>query len=296
VLRRGDALRPIAIVTRGDGEYPAALLDLRSPPDKLHALGNRGALASAPARLVAIVGTRDATPYGIRVAGELARAFAGAGIGVVSGLARGVDSAAHRAALDSGGATVAVLGTGVDVPYPAAHRALHSELVEKGLVLSEFEPGAPAAPGSFPRRNRIIAALARVTIVVEAPFKSGAINTATQALELGRIVAAVPGQIDSARSAGTNQLLRDGAQVIATLDDALGLFGESRRARHEAPPLGELEAAVWQALEKGAAAPELIGERIGIPVRRVLEGVARLEVSGLVQQSLSGEVERLIPL
>ncbi|HVT39490.1 MAG TPA: DNA-processing protein DprA [Gemmatimonadaceae bacterium] len=293
---RGETPRAITIIARGDGGYPAALLELRHPPEKLYAVGDRSSLAGAPDRMVAIVGTRDASPYGVRVASELAKVFARAGIGVVSGLARGVDAAAHRAALGADGTTVAVLGTGVDVPYPAAHRALHSELAEKGLVLSEFEPGASAAPGSFPRRNRIIAALARATIVVEAPYKSGAINTATQALELGRVVAAVPGQIDSGRSAGANQLLRDGAQVIATLDDALGLFGESRGKSVTTPVLGELEAIVWNALEQGAAAPELLGARAGIPVRRVLEGVARLEISGLVQQTPTGEVERVMIL
>ena len=291
---RGEVPGAISLIARGDRDYPASLQELRYPPERVYAMGDRRLLRASPGRLVAIVGTREASPYGVRVATELAKAFAAAGIGVVSGLARGIDSVAHRAVLEAGGHTVAVLGTGVDVPYPAAHQGLHAELVAKGLVLSEFEPGAPAALGSFPRRNRIIAALAQVTIVVEAPYKSGAINTAAHALELGRIVAAVPGQIDSGRSAGANLLLRDGAQVIASLEDALGLFGESRKAAADTPPLGQLETAVWNALALGAAGPELLGARAGIPVRQVLEGVARLELGGLVQQSPTGEVERLL--
>ncbi len=190
-------------------------------------MGAPEALMEAPDRHVAIVGTRDASPYGIRVAERLAAACARAGLVVVSGLARGVDAAAHRAALLAGGQTIGVQGTGVDVPYPAGHRALHAALVDRGTVVSEVEPGSLAGPGCFPRRNRIIAALSRVTVVVEAGFKSGAINTATHALELGRTVAAVPGRIDEERSAGSNRLIRDGASVVADVDDLLMIYGIS---------------------------------------------------------------------
>jgi DNA processing protein len=239
---------------------------------------------------VAIVGTRDASAYGLRVAADLALAFVAAGIGVISGLARGIDSAAHRAALESGGDTIAVLGTGVDVPYPAGHRALHASVASQGLVLSEHEPGTLARQGCFPRRNRIIAALARVTIVVEAPFKSGAVNTATQALDLGRTVGAVPGPIDSHRSSGSNLLLREGAQVIASLDDALGLYGVSRKRTNSQPPAGGIEEQVWRALSAGPASLEIIGARTGLPVRQVLEVVARLELIGMLRQLDGGEV------
>ena len=187
-------------------------------------MGDAAALESAPVQHVAIVGTREATPYGIRIAEQLATAAARAGLVVVSGLARGIDAAAHRAALQAGGRTIGVQGTGVDVPYPASHRALHGALAERGTVLSEMEPGTGATPGCFPRRNRLIAALCQVTVVVEAPFKSGAINTATQALELGRTVAAVPGRVDDRTAQGSNQLIRDGAQVIAEVADLLALF------------------------------------------------------------------------
>jgi DNA processing protein len=283
------------VLRSGESGYPAALLDLDNPPRQLHFAGTIEALDGAPDRLVAIVGTRDPTPYGLRVTAQLARAFAVAGIGVVSGLARGIDAAAHRAAMEAGGWTIAVLGTGVDVPYPASHRELHGEIAREGLIVSECEPGTPAQKGCFPRRNRIIAALAKVTIVVEAPYKSGAVNTATQAFGLCRTVAAVPGPIDSARSAGSNLLLRDGAHVIATVDDALGFYGTvSRNDTVPIPALGELEAQVWDALSSGSASAEVLGMRTGLPVRHVLEGVARLELCGMVQQGTDGEVERLV--
>ena len=280
-------------IGRTDQEYPQALNDLKRPPESLFTIGDASILALAPNRLVAIVGTRDASPYGVRVAAALAEAFTAAGIGVVSGLARGIDSTAHRAALEAGGKTIAVMGTGVDVPYPAAHRGLHAEIAAKGLVVSENEPGTPAVQGCFPRRNRIIAGLARVTIVVEAPYKSGAINTATQALDAGRVVAAVPGPIDSPRSAGANLLLRDGAQVIHSIDDALMLYGLSRGRRDEGPTLGALETAVWDALAAGPAPMELLTDRAGLTVRQVLEGVARLELTGMVRQQPGGAIERM---
>jgi DNA processing protein len=280
-------------IRSGDEDYPEAFKDLNRPPERIFTIGDESILRMAPNRLVAIVGTRDATPYGVRVAAALAEAFTAAGIGVVSGLARGIDSTAHRAALKAGGKTIAVLGTGVDVPYPAGHRALHAEIAAKGLVVSENEPGTPAAQGCFPRRNRIIAALARVTIVVEAPYKSGAINTATHALETGRVVAAIPGPIDSPRSAGANLLLRDGAQFIHSIDDALMLYGLSNGRKGEGQTLGAIEAALWDALATGPAPVEHLTGRVGLTVRQVLEGVARLELNGMVRQQVGGAIERV---
>jgi len=161
----------------GAESLPGSLRDLSNPPAGLGYVGDVGLLADAPDRLVAIVGTREPTPYGVRMASQLARACARAGLVVVSGMARGVDVAAHRAALEAGGRTIGVQGTGVDVPYPVAHRALLVEMGRRALVVSEVEPGTRAVQGCFPRRNRIIAALCRVTLVVEAGFKSGAVNT-----------------------------------------------------------------------------------------------------------------------
>jgi DNA processing protein len=273
---------------------PACLGELSRPVAGLWYLGDPEALAGAPFRHVAIVGTREASPYGIRVAERLATACARAGLVVVSGLARGVDAAAHRAALAAGGPTIGVQGTGVDVPYPASHRALHEALARQGTVLSEMEPGTPATPGCFPRRNRIIAALCHVTVVVEAGYKSGAINTAGQALELGRTVAAVPGRIDEERARGSNQLIRDGAQVIGDVDDLLSLFElstASRQAVEEARRLSRNE----QEARKTAAEPDpargfddadgpdtpVTGSA---PFRRHAEEMLRGELNGVVRR------------
>jgi DNA processing protein len=294
---RSDATAVLAALTGCGGEalvigqprYPAPLLDLPDPPPVLYAIG-RLELLERPT--VAIVGTRKASRHGTRAASHLAGAVARAGGVVLSGMARGIDGEAHRAALEAGGDTVAVLGTGVDVAYPRAHVALHRAIAERGLVLSELPPGERADPGSFPRRNRLIAALARVTLVVEAPHRSGALITASHALELGRAVAAVPGPIDTPESAGSNLLLRDGAHVIADAADLLQLA-----ALHAAPPkprpaLEGAAADVWRVLGDGSPDVETIVGRTGLPTRVCLAALAELEVAGLVECALTGEVTR----
>ena len=243
--------------------------------------------------IVAIVGTRRATVYGERATADIASALARAGATIVSGMARGIDAAAHVAALSCpGGATIAVLGTGVDVAYPSAHRALHERIASDGLLLSEELPGDRANGGSFPKRNRIIAALARLTIVCEAPERSGALITADYARDLARDYAAVPGRIDSPHSLGSNRLLRDGAQVIADVDDALGLIhaAPSRRAQ---PSLDMPdERAVWDALADGPADIDTLTVRAQLPARACLAAVTSLELRGLVACALDGEIRR----
>jgi len=243
---------------------------------------------------VAIVGTRNSTAYGERITRSLTRALARARVTVISGMARGIDGAAHRTALGEGGNTVAVLGTGIDVPYPAGHRQLHRAIAERGLVVSENPPGMKAHKGAFPKRNRIIAALAPVTIVVEAGFRSGALNTASQALELGRVVAAVPGPIDSEQSRGSNQLLRDGALLIASVDDALALLGVSppKDAADAMPVLPETEQRVWDALKDGLAEMDSLPETTGLSMAECLAAVTSLEILGLVECTLAGEIHR----
>jgi DNA processing protein len=276
----------------GDEGYPAALLDLRSPPRVLWAIGD---LATLKTPVVAIVGTRKATPYGGRATREIAGALARGGACVISGMARGIDGTAHLAALDARGRTVAVLGTGVDIAYPAGHRPLHARIREHGLLLSEELPGAHAGPGSFPRRNRLIAALASITIVVEAGVKSGAIITAMHALELGRTVAAVPGPIDAPQSAGTNALLRDGAVVIADVADALQLAGLTPPLRRPDPEIATgAERAVWSALGDGALDVDTLTVRSGLPARECLAAVTTLELSGAIECALTGEIRRRI--
>lgn len=276
------------LLVRGDEAYPRALLDLPDPPPALFTIGEP-ALLSRPA--VAIVGTRRCTPYAERITRELATALARAGVCVVSGMARGVDGAAHLAALEAGGATVAVLGTGVDVAYPTSHRALHRRIGAEGVLVSEHLPGERAHAGAFPRRNRVVAALAQATIVVEAGAKSGALITASIALELGRTVAAVPGPIDMPQSAGSNELLRDGATVIASIADALALVGATAPVR-KLPDLAPDERMVWDALGAGGLDADALTARCGLPAARCLAAVTALEIAGVVECELTGEIRR----
>jgi DNA processing protein len=279
----------VNIVVPGDALYPASLLDLPSPPCRLWGIGD-WSMTEGP--VVAIVGTRRSTPYGERVARELAMTLARAGACVVSGMALGIDGVAHRAALDVGGRTIAVLGTGVDVVYPRAHRAIYAQIAERGLLLSELPPGAHSHAGSFPNRNRIIAALARVTIVVEAPFGSGALHTSGHALTIGRIVACVPGPIDSPSSSGTNQLIRDGAHIIATIEDAMSLIGLTVPVRSNPSFDSEAERRVWIELHHGAATLDSLCARSGLPVQECLAAVTALELRGAIECALTGEVRR----
>jgi DNA processing protein len=294
-----------------DARYPAALHDLPNPPLVLYAAGaltwlepskltdgssdattNRhGAHQPAVAPpVVAIVGTRRATAYGVRVTREIATHLARAGAVVLSGMARGIDAEAHVGGL--AGRTAAVLGTGIDIAYPAGHRALHAEIRARGLLLSEQPPGARATAGSFPERNRIIAALARMTIVVEAGRKSGALITAARALDLDRIVAAVPGPIDVPQSAGSNELLRDGAQIITSAEDALALAGLTPAARSPAIDAAGPDRAIWDAVGGGAHDLDTISSVTALPAREVMAGITRLELRGAVECLLTGEIRR----
>lgn len=248
---------------------------------------------------MAIVGTRDASEYGLRTASRLAAAAARAGFVVVSGLARGIDAAAHRAAIEAGGRTIAVLGTGVDVPYPASHRSLHQLVQQNGAVVSEMEPGRTAFPGCFPRRNRIIASLAKLLVVVEAGHKSGAINSATWAQQMNRELAAVPGHIDDPRAAGSNQLIRDGAGVVADVDDLLMILGLSTftqqsicgmasQPRLQGPDLCAEDRAILLTLGARPLSISEVAFATSLPVRQVGEGLLRLELAGQVECAAGG--------
>ncbi|MDF1502204.1 DNA-processing protein DprA, partial [Roseisolibacter sp. H3M3-2] len=226
-----------------------------------------------------------------------AAALARAGAVVVSGMARGIDGEAHAAALDAGGASVAVLGTGADVAYPTAHRALHARLAVDGAVVSEALPGTGVTAGAFPRRNRLIAALARLTVVVEAGVRSGALITASCAAELGRSVAALPGPIDQPGAAGTNALLRDGAQVVTTVEDVLALAGLAAPARADEgitlpAGLGADERALWEALAHPAGGADVLVARTGLPAARCVAALTALELAGLVESRWGGELVR----
>ena len=281
-----ESIRAIPI---GHADYPSAFHDLPDAPPVVWCIGDLDVLSTT---VVAIVGTRRSTLYGERMTRELAGALARAGACVVSGMARGIDGVAHTAALDGGGLTGAVLGTGVDIAYPASHRALYQRIAKSGVLLSELPPRAHSHGGSFPQRNRLIAALAKLTIVVEAPRKSGALNTAGHARELNREVAAVPGPIDSPQSEGSNLLFRDGAHPITSVEDALALAGLTPPVRTLREPADPDQSRVWQALRYGPADLDTICHRSSLPVQRCLAAVTALELNGSVECALTGEIRR----
>jgi DNA processing protein len=253
-------------------ELPPLLRAIHDPPEQLYLRGAaEPELLSRPA--VAVVGARACSPYGSQVARMVGRDLAAVGVVVVSGLARGVDGEAHRGALEAGGHTVAVLGCGIDRDYPAAHASLARAIAERSLLVSEYEPGVEPLPFRFPARNRIVAGLCAATIVVEARERSGALITADFALEEGREVFAVPGEITSALSAGTNALLRLGATPLTSADDVLESLGiESPERSTNNHPLLELLPA---------SADELC-RKSGLTAREVATALAELELSGLV--------------
>ena len=267
---------------RGERGYPVLLGQIPDPPASLWLRGEADPdLLSAPA--VAIVGARACSGYGRSVARMLASEASAAGAVVVSGLARGIDGEAHRGALAAGGRTVAVLGCGVDRDYPAAHAELARAIVAGGgLVLSEYEPGVEPAPWRFPARNRIIAGLARATVVVEARERSGALITADFALEDGREVLAVPGEITSSLSAGTNALLRLGATPATGADDVLEAIGLEAAPAGADVPDDPAAVAVLAAVASGAGTPDELARATGLAAGELAAAVALLELAGAV--------------
>ena len=233
---------------------------------------------------VAIVGARACSPYGASVARLLGRELAAAGLVVVSGLARGIDGEAHRGVLEGGGLTVAVLGCGIDRDYPASHSQLARRIGERGLIVSEYPPGVEPAPWRFPARNRIIAGLATAVVIVEARERSGALITADLALEDGRDVFAVPGEITSRLSAGTNRLLQQGAIPLTSSDEVLDVFGLSA-AREPEEPLDERAAAVLSALADGAASADQLTRTTGLEAGALSAALTELELAGLVTET-----------
>ncbi len=287
-LESTDAVRRL---TPADTDWPDDLDALQEARcEGLWSLGELSRLRVRPR--VAIVGTRRATPYGLRVTRELAGAFVRAGACVVSGLAAGVDSAAHRAALDAGGMTIGVLGTGLNHVFPKGNRELQRAVATRGVLISELEHDEHGMAFTFPRRNRIIAALSALTIVVEAPIRSGALNTAEHALKLGREVAAVPGPIDQPQSEGANMLLRDGAGIITSVEDALALAGLTPPPRTPKVDPDGNEGRVWAALAAGGLHLDALCSVSGLPAAECMAAVTTLELAGSVECALTGEVRR----
>jgi DNA processing protein len=271
----------LTTIRRGSRRYPPLLAQLHDPPAQLHLRGDPECLFR-PA--VAVVGARSCSPYGAQVARDLARQLAAAGVTVVSGLARGIDGEAHRGALAGGGTTVAVLGCGIDRDYPRSHAGLAERIRATGAVLSEYPPGVEPAPWRFPARNRVIAGLCLATVVVEARERSGALITADFALELGRDVFAVPGEITSALSAGTNDLLRQGAAPLTAARDVLAALG----LEPEPPPrprVSEPAESVLELLADGARDADELARLAGRPSAEVAAVLVELELAGLVAEA-----------
>jgi DNA processing protein len=275
--------------------YPAPLLDLTDPPAVLFGAGRAevlGLVAEEPS--VTLVGTRRASPYGTEVAYALGRGLAASGVPVVSGLALGIDGTAHRGCLDGGGVPVAVVASGPDVVYPRRHRSLHERVRTAGIVLSELPPGTEPYRWSFPARNRIMAGLARLTLVVEAADPSGSLITAEFAKDLGRCVAAVPGRVTSSVAQGTNNLLRDGATPISGTEDVLDeLFGVGvRHAPRHAAARAEPDDPGLRAVLRAADTHGSVEEIAAASRRTVAEtraALGRLEADGyLVRRDLGG--------
>lgn len=272
-----------AIVVYEDPMFPQALKDTYDPPCVLYMKG-RGYREDTPA--VAVVGTRHPTLYGTTMAETLGRDLAYSGVNVVSGMARGCDTAAHRGALRAGGFTTAVLGTGVDEVYPREAKKLYEEIVEKGVVISEFPMGTPPQAHNFPKRNRIISGLTLGVAVVEAPLRSGSLMTARLSLEYGREVFAFPGQVNSHRSSGTNALIKDGAALIEGAKDvleALGLSHADRPVAQAAMVEGD-ELLIFNALGSTLVHIDSLCEKTGLSAARASTLLLEMELKGIVEQ------------
>lgn len=283
------------VLTPADPAFPTMLRSIPDPPLILYAVGDL-ALTQHPA--VAIVGSRDHTAYGAEVARWMGATAAAAAIVVVSGMARGLDAMAQAAALDAGGTTVGVLGNGADVAYPRSNAGLYRRVADCGLLLTESPPGQEPIQGAFPRRNRLISGLARALVVVEAADGSGTMITVATALEQGRDILAVPGQITSPTSRGTNRLIRDGATPLLTPDDLLAAFGAAPTTRIVPPvdpPLCTLtptEARVVAALTTTAAHIDEISLAVGLPIGELLGTLLGLELGGMAEHVTGGNYRR----
>jgi DNA processing protein len=276
----------INLITLEDEAYPPRLKQIDQPPPVLYCLGE---LTPQDEWAVAIVGTRKVTHYGRQAAEEIASFLAQNGVTVVSGLARGIDSIAHQAALDAGGRTISVLGSGVDTIYPAENRGLAVKMASQGAVLSDYALGTPPEAGNFPPRNRIIAGLSLAVVVVEAGARSGASITANFAIEQGREVFAVPGNIYSPQSKGTNRLIRDGAHPLLAPEDLLEVLNLSMVTEHQKArivlPANAVEAAIFEVLGHEPVHVDQIGQQANLPIEQISATLTLMELKGMVRQA-----------
>ena len=275
----------IRVLTWDDEAYPRRLNEIANPPPVLYL---RGDLTADDEWAVAIVGTRRITAYGRQIAERIAAHLAAAGVTVVSGLALGVDTVAHQAALDAGGRTLAVLGSGVDRIYPARNRKLAERIIENGALLSDYPPGTPPEASNFPPRNRIISGLSLATVVVEAGEKSGALITADFAAEQGRDVFAVPGNVLAPQSRGTNRLIQNGAFPLLDPQEILDALDLTRVVEHRQArvvlPADATEASLFATLGHEPLHVDEIRARTGLPIEQVTAALALMELKGMVRQ------------
>ncbi len=275
----------IKVLTWEDEAYPQRLKEIDQPPPVLYV---RGEYLSDDLFAVAIVGTRRVTPYGRQITEELSSFLAANGITVVSGLARGVDAIAHQTSLQSGGRTIAVLGSGVDKIYPPEHRALAEQMLERGALISDYAPGTPPDASNFPPRNRIISGLSLAVVVVEAGETSGALITAEFAAEQGREIFAVPGSILAPQSKGTNKLIQNGALPLLSVADLMQALDLTRMGEHKAArkiiPTDETEARLMDVLGDEPLHVDEIRNRTELPIEKVSAALALMELKGMVRQ------------
>ncbi|HEU4439919.1 MAG TPA: DNA-processing protein DprA [Methylomirabilota bacterium] len=292
-MRDGIQGETVRTLGRGDAEYPASLRPVPDAPDALHV---RGRLLEGDALAVALVGSRRATPYGLAVAETMAADLAARGVTIVSGLARGVDSAAHRGALRVGGRTIAVLGSGVDSVYPPENRRLADEIAAQGALVSQFDHGVPPLPQNFPIRNAVIAGLSLAVVVIEAAERSGSLITARLAAELGREVLAVPGRVTAPESRGANRLIQDGAALALGWEDVVAALPDRWKscidtaarmtctAAAPAEPEDASSRAILSLLGEDPVDIDHVIERSGLGAARVSAALLDLELDGRVRQ------------
>ena len=273
------------VLTWDDEEYPRHLKEIDQPPPVLYV---RSSLQPEDEWAVAIVGTRRVTSYGRQVAEEVATTLARSGVTIVSGLARGVDSIAHQAAINAGGRTLAVLGNGVDLVYPPENRRLAAQIIEHGALVSDYALGTPPDGINFPPRNRIISGLSLAVIIIEAGQTSGALITASFAAEQGRDVFAVPGNINAPQSQGTNRLIRDGAQPLLSPQDVLEALNLTMVTEHQAVrvalPSDPVESRLYKVLSHEPKHVDEIRNQVELPIETVSATLAMMELKGMVRQ------------
>ncbi len=274
------------IVHAGSPRFPSILDDIPDPPAILFLRGDLGRFSSIPS--VAVIGSRRASQYGLRAARALASGIASRGVGIVSGMARGIDGEAHRGCLEVGGSTIAVLGCGIDVVYPREHAGLAEEIAANGALVTEFPPGTRPEAFNFPRRNRLISGFSRALVVVEAGDRSGTMITVDAALEQGRDVFAVPGEITRTGSRGTNRLLREGAMVATCPGDILESLGIADEPSCGMVPQASRGDPVTDALAKGPAHFDELAGATGMEAPELQARLLMLEMSGRIVRRPGG--------